>query len=140
MERKKEVYLMDNVTPIFSTLLRELIKARGISQKWLADEANTTEATISRYIAGKNQPEINIVVGVAKALNVSVDYLCGLTDSPLPKESLGAEFQILMRCYARADAHDKKTLWTILERYMTESEKDGPISSNFSGTQPAKIG
>ncbi|MDR1067220.1 MAG: helix-turn-helix domain-containing protein [Clostridiales bacterium] len=105
---------MDNA--LFSSILRELITARGMSRKWLTGEAGTTEATISRYIAGKNQSEINIVVRIAKALRVSVDYLCGLTDSPTPKESLGAEFHLLMRCYDCSDSHDKKTLWTILER------------------------
>ena len=127
---------MDNLT--FSTILRELLSSRGISQKWLADEAETTEATISRYMAGKTQPEINIVVKIANALRVSVDYLCGLTDSPTPKESLGPELHLLMRCYDRADAHDKKTLWTILERYMTAEEKERPISSIFTGTGTAR--
>jgi len=129
---------MDNV--LFSNILREMIGSRGISQKWLADEAGTTEATISRYISGKHQPEISIVVRIAKALRISVDYLCGLTDSPIPKESLGAEIHLLMRCYERADAHDKKTLWTILERYMTPAEKDSPISSSFAGSSGARTG
>jgi transcriptional regulator with XRE-family HTH domain len=111
-----------------------------ISQKRLADDAHTTEATISRYLAGKNQPEIKIVVRIAKALNVSVDYLCGLTDSPTPRENLGAEMQLLMRCYERSDAHDKKTLWTILERYMTQEEKEGPISSIFAESRGARVG
>ena len=118
---------------LFSGILRDLLNSRGISQKWLADEAETTEATISRYMAGKTQPEINIVVKIAKALRVSVDYLCGLTDMPTPKESLGVEYHLLMNCYDRADAHDKKTLWTILERYMTAEEKENPISSSFKG-------
>lgn len=129
---------MDNAQ--FSYTLRELLASRGISQKWLADEAKTTEATISRYIAGKNQPEINIVVNIAQALNVSMDYLCGLCDTPTPKESLGAEVHLLMRCYDRADAHDKKTIWTMLERYMTAGEKDSPISSSFTGTGTARTG
>ena len=128
---------MDNI--MFSKILRDLVSSRGISQKWLADEAETTEATISRYLGGKNQPEISIVVRVAKVLGVSVDFLCGLTDMPTPKESLGAELHLLMRCYDRADAQDKKTLWTILERYMTTDEKNNPISSNYGGSGTARI-
>ena len=72
---------------------------------------------------------------------MSVDYLCGLTDTPIPRESLGKaassslsyiafrddaqidELHLLMRCYDRADDRDKKTIWTILERYMTDKEK-----------------
>ena len=129
---------MDNVQ--FSFILRELLTSRGISQKWLADEADTTEATISRYMSGKNQPEISIVVNIAKALNVSMDFLCGLTDTATPKESLGREIHLLLRCYERADAHDKKTIWTILERYMDAREKESPISSSFTETKTDKTG
>ena len=127
---------MDNKQ--FSNVLRELLNSRGINQKWLAVEAGTTEATVSRYISGQTQPEITIVVRIAKALNVSVDYLCGLTDMPTPKENLGAELHLLMRCYNRADAGDKKVLWTMLERYMTPDEKESPISSSFEGTGPVR--
>jgi transcriptional regulator with XRE-family HTH domain len=129
---------MDNIH--FSYTLRDILNSRGASQKWLAEEAKTTEATISRYIAGKNQPEISIVSNIAQALNVSMDYLCGLCDTPTPRESLGAELQLLLRCYGRADSHDKKTLWTILERYMTSEEKERPMSSSLDGIGSARIG
>lgn len=111
---------MDNTS--FSKVIKELIDTRGISQKWLADEAETTEATISRYVAGKTQPEISIVVKIAKALSVSVDYLCGLTDIPIPKESLGSEFKTMMRCYERASTHEKKILWMVFENYLSGEE------------------
>ena len=117
-----------NVAAIFATILREHIKSRGINQKWLADEASTTEPTISRYLKGVNQPEINIMVRIAKALNVSVDFLCGLTNLPSPKESLGLENHMLIRCYERADNRDKKIIWSILEGYMTSEEKESPFS------------
>jgi len=120
---------MDNMQ--FAYILRELLDSRGISQKWLADEAGSTPATISRYTSGLNQPEINIVTKVARVLGVSLDYLFGLTDSPVVKETVGAELHLLMRCYERADSHDKRTVWTVLERYMTESEKERPFTSSY---------
>ena len=119
-----------DVAKVLAETLRELIKSRGISQKWIADNAKTTESTISRYLKGANQPEINIVMRVAKALNVSMDYLCGMTNLEAPKESLGAEVVVLMRCYDRADIRDKKTIWTIMERYMTEAEKESGLVMN----------
>ena len=67
----------------------------------------------------------------AKDLNVSVDYLCGLTVLATPSESLSAEVLILLRCYDRADLRDKKTIWTILERYMTEAEKESGLVPSF---------
>ena len=124
----------------FSYRLRERLESLGKTQRVLAEEAQTTEATISRYVAGLTQPEISIVARIAKAIGTSVDYLCGLTDMSTPKESLGLELHLLMKCYDRADQHDKKTLWTILERYMTSEEKESPINISTTGTWKARIG
>ena len=121
-----------NVAKIIADVLREHIKSRGINQKWVADKAGTTEPTISRYLKGTNKPDIGIMIRVAKALNVSVDYLCGLTTLATPSESLSAEILVLLRCYDRADVRDKKTIWTVLERYMTEAEKEGGFMTSMS--------
>ena len=129
---------MDNLS--FSYTLRELLSSRGISQKWLSTEAKTTEATISRYLAGKNQPEINIVANIAQALNVSMDYLCGLSDSSVPKEQLGEEILLLIRAYKRADDRDKRTIFMILERYMTPDEKLNSVSVEFSEARDSRTG
>ena len=123
---------------VFASLLRTLLKERGISQKWLANEAETTEATISRYVYGQTQPEIRIVVKIAGALNVSVDYLCGLTNMSSPKESLNSEILTLIKCYERADNGDKDTIWSVLKRYMTQEEKDNPFS--YAAADSAKRG
>ena len=111
---------MDNAA--FSKILRNLLDSRGVSQKWLAEEAETTEATISRYVSGKTQPEITIVVKIPSALRVSMDYLCGLTNMPTPKESLDTDLQLLLHCYEKADPRDRKIIWTILERHMGGSD------------------
>ena len=120
-----------NVAKIIADVLREHIKSRGINQKWVADKAGTTEPTISRYLKGINKPDIGIMIRVAKSLNVSVDYLCGLTTLATPSESLSAELVVLTRCYERTDVRDKKTIWTVLERYMTEAEKESGLVSSL---------
>ena len=118
---------MDNIQ--FGDLLRDMLDSRGISQKWLADNAETTESTISRYLNGKNQPEINIVARIAKALGVSMDYLCGLTDNPTPREHMGGENILLIRCFKRADTRDKKVVWSVLERYVSTKERQLQLGS-----------
>lgn len=62
--------------------LRELRKAKGISQLKLAMELNTNQNTISRYETGEREPGINELIGIADYFNVSVDYLLGRTDNP----------------------------------------------------------
>lgn len=108
----------------FSTLLKSFMEEHGISQKWLAEAANTTEATISRYINGIHQPNISLVMSIAKALNVSVDYLLGITAIPSRNLDKTPELKLLIRCYSKASDRDKRLLWNILEDYMTEDEKD----------------
>ena len=62
--------------------LRELRKARGISQLKLAMDLNTNQNTISRYETGEREPGIDELIKIADYFNVSVDYLIGRTENP----------------------------------------------------------
>lgn len=107
----------------FSKNLSRIMQARGINQKWLAAEAHTTEATISRYVNGVHKPNIDIIVDIAKALGLSVDYLLGLTFVPSSKEERNPVFRLLTACYDKASDRDRKLVWGILEEYMTPEER-----------------
>ena len=62
--------------------LRDLRKAKGISQLKMAMDLNTTQNTISRYETGEREPGINELIKIADYFDVSVDYLLGRTDNP----------------------------------------------------------
>lgn len=62
--------------------LREIRRAKGISQLKLAMDLNTTQNTISRYETGEREPGINELIKLADYFNISVDYLIGRTDNP----------------------------------------------------------
>ncbi len=62
--------------------LKEIRKAKGISQLKLALEMNTSQNTISRYETGEREPGINELIKLADYFNVSVDYLLERTDNP----------------------------------------------------------
>lgn len=62
--------------------LKELRKARGLSQLRLATDLNTTQNTISRYETGEREPGIAELIKIADYFNVSVDYLISRTDNP----------------------------------------------------------
>lgn len=53
-----------------------------LTQKQLAELSNVTAATISSYEAegGTKVPSLDKVIALAKALNVSIDWLCGLSN------------------------------------------------------------
>ena len=62
--------------------LKEIRKARGISQLKLAMDLNTNQNTISRYETGEREPGIKELIRIADYFNISIDYLLGRTDCP----------------------------------------------------------
>ena len=110
---------------MFSERLQEAIKLRGVTQRWVADRANTTEATISRYAKAVHDPAvIEILAGISKSLNVSSDYLIGLTNVPEVRKSLPSEQKILLDCYSKISESDSIVLWALLDKYMTAQERE----------------
>ena len=55
-------------------------KELGLNQKELAKKASLTEANLSRYENGIREPKSAVLARLADALEVSTDYLVGLTD------------------------------------------------------------
>ena len=68
--------------------LKESRLKKQWSQKELAEKSEVSFEQISRYESGKRIPHKYVLAKLAKVLNVSVDYLEGLTDegehSPFP--------------------------------------------------------
>ena len=65
------------------TIGYRISKARrhmNINQKELAAKANITEGSLSRYENDIREPKAAALTQLAEALNVSTDYLLGLTD------------------------------------------------------------
>ena len=52
-----------------------LMSQRGITQKELSRLSGITESSISRYLHSNKRPRLDVVVNIAKALNVETNYL-----------------------------------------------------------------
>jgi transcriptional regulator with XRE-family HTH domain len=53
----------------------------GLNMFQLAKEAGLHHSTLSQYVSGvRENPTMNVLVCLARALNVSTDYLCGLEE------------------------------------------------------------
>ncbi|MDD6095200.1 MAG: helix-turn-helix transcriptional regulator [Clostridia bacterium] len=62
--------------------LKELRKAKGITQLKLAMDLNTNQNTISRYETGEREPSLSELIKIADYFDVSADYLLGRTENP----------------------------------------------------------
>lgn len=103
--------------------IKHVMSVHGYSQAWLCEKTGIPSATISRYITGRHAPNLDYMMKIAAAMNVSVDYLLGLTVSTKPGENVDPEIKAIIDGYERADAHTKKMFWMMLEPFLTNEEK-----------------
>ena len=64
--------------------LLELRKDAGLTQDDLAAILNINKHSISSYERDKSEPPDEVKIAIAQYFDVSVDYLIGLTDCPVP--------------------------------------------------------
>lgn len=64
----------------FTERFNEALKMSNKTQKQLADEASVSKQCISDYKSGKSVPSVQTLFLLCKSLDVSADYLLGLSD------------------------------------------------------------
>lgn len=62
--------------------IKELRKARHITQLKMALDLHMSQNTISRYESGEREPGIAELIRIADYFHVSIDYLVERTDDP----------------------------------------------------------
>lgn len=65
---------------VFTTRLKKSINERGLTQRMLATLIGTTEQSVSRWANGNRTPNADMLYRMCKALDVSADYLLGLSE------------------------------------------------------------
>lgn len=64
----------------FAERLKELREEKGLSMKLLGGIINVSDAAISNWENGVNEPKLTYLIALAEYFNVTTDYLCGLED------------------------------------------------------------
>ena len=72
----------------FGNRLLHVLEDKNITQKEIADFLNIKQQQYARYEKGVNAMPITYLKDICKYLDVSADYIIGLTDemNPCPKE------------------------------------------------------
>ncbi|EOL50147.1 hypothetical protein RV11_GL002264 [Enterococcus phoeniculicola] len=69
----------------FSEILREKRALLGITQEELAKELNVSRSAISNWEIGRNYPDVQTLIDLAKILDLSLDSLLN-TDNKILKK------------------------------------------------------
>lgn len=65
---------------ILANRIKELRRSVNMTQREFAKEAGFTAATLSAYENGSKSPSLEIIMEIAKRFDVSIDWLCGLSE------------------------------------------------------------
>ena len=64
-----------------STRIKELRTSKKLTQKELAETLNISTVSVSSYETGAKTPSLDMVMNIAQKYNVSIDWLCGLSNN-----------------------------------------------------------
>lgn len=65
---------------VFAVRVKELRDSKKLSTRGLGEELNISCALISYYENCKREPTLSVMEAYSKYFNVSLDYLCGLSN------------------------------------------------------------
>ena len=80
----RSITIIAEVIIVIGQRLKETRKNKGVTQDELAELLGVQKSTISSYESDKIDPVDKSKVMIAKRFNISLDYLLGVIDIPVP--------------------------------------------------------
>ena len=114
---------MNHLQTKFGERLHLLRRKEGISGEALGPLLHLSGRLIYRYERGEVEPQLSNVIAIAKHFNVSLDYLCGLSD--IPNHSTEEAFFSQLRDKLDADADTFRQMREMCDEQI--SKKEGEI-------------
>lgn len=60
--------------------MNEALAENGLSQNAFAKRIFMSQSVVNNYCTGKREPPLDVLIVICRELNVSADYLLGLSD------------------------------------------------------------
>lgn len=80
---------------IFSTRIKELRDAIGMTQKEFSEHIGVKQQTLSGYERGIMKPPLDVAKNIAEKCEVSIDWLCGLSEKMNYNNSLSTYADVI---------------------------------------------
>lgn len=92
-----------------------LRKEKKLSQSELGKQAGTSGDLIGRYERDEVKPSIEVIMRIADALSVSIDYLVGKTDLEIDQDTLKR-----LRDVSKLPADAKKQIFLVVDALIRD--------------------
>ena len=97
----------------FAKNLRRYRKRKNYSQEKLAKELHYGYTAIANYESGRNEPSIDDLIRLAKALNVTVDELIGMKFTSKEEE--------LVACFLKLNEENQNRIMDLIQALQPEN-------------------
>lgn len=97
----------------FAKNLRRYRKRKNYSQEKLAKELHYGYTAIANYESGRNEPSIDDLIRLAKALNVTVDELIGMKFTSKEEE--------LVVCFLKLNEENQNRIMDLIQALQPEN-------------------
>lgn len=108
---------MNDDVKIVISRLRGLVESSPLSSAEISVRIGITKSTISRYLSEVRTPDLATAIKLARYFGVSLDWLCGLSDSRFSSDK---EVQSLCEVYPTLSDDDKAIISLIVNKYKKE--------------------
>jgi len=95
--------------------ISSLRKQKKLSQSELGKQAGTSGDLIGRYERDEVKPSIEVIMRIADALSVSIDYLVGKTDLEIDQDTLKR-----LRDVSKLPADAKKQIFLVVDALIRD--------------------
>lgn len=125
-EEAKEKKVFD--LEVFRKRLDDALWARKMRQIDLARKAGINYKSLNSYYTGHMSPSLEVVIKIAKALDVSVDFLLGRAEemnqiSPEPEE-IAEEMKFIRRAYTELSPRERRVLTQLAQAMVEEANRE----------------
>jgi len=100
----------------FGNKITQIRKEKGLSREDLGKQVGTSGAIIGRYERGDMAPSIEIATKIAKALNVSLDFLVGNSTLIIKDNKILERLENI----AKMPQNEKTQLFNVIDAYIRD--------------------
>lgn len=114
----------------FGTRLAKLRKTAGYTQQQLADEIGATRRMIAYYESESQHPPANMLVDLAKALNVTADTLLGI--EPIESMPISSRLERQIKQIEKLGPKPRQQITQLIDTFVEAEQLKQKVGTNAS--------
>ncbi len=104
--------------------VQNMIEDRDTTQTALARQIGVAQTTLNGYVKGHHKFPPDVFAAIAKALNISTDYIFGLTDIPEPPVRLSRSEQAMIQTFRSLYRDQQEAVHNQIQFFQKQNRRE----------------